>query len=136
MGYVLAMNQIPNELTYLLCTNVVAHVTFAKGDGTLVTHVMWVDFDGQNVLTSSASTSYKSRVFRKRPEVSISVVDPKNPWRRLSISGRVTDIRDDEGLGFINKLSQRYTGAPYQRTSPREIFTITPEKVRAFMGRG
>ena len=50
--------------------------------------------------------------------------------------GRVTDIRDDEGLAFINRLSERYVGALYPRTGPREIFVITPDRVRAFMGRG
>ena len=130
------MEKIPEELSYLLCTNVLAHVSLTKADGTLVTHVMWVDFDGQHVLTSSPAGSYKGRAFRSRPQVSVSVVDPSNPWRRLSISGRVTDIRDDAGLAFINKMSQRYVGGPYQRTTPREIFTITPDKVRAMEGRG
>ena len=129
------MDQIPQELEYLLTGNIVAHVSLAEADGTIVTHVMWVDFDGEHILTSSRKASYKSKAFRARPNVSVSIVDPANPWRRLSISGRVTEIRDDEGLAFINKLSQRYTGAPYQATDPREIFVITPDKVRAFTGR-
>lgn len=129
------MTAIPEELAYLLQTNVLAHVTLAEADGTLVTHVMWIDFDGEHVLTSSPKTSYKSRALRRRPNVAISVVDPADPWRRLSISGRVTDIRDDEGLAFINAMSQRYMGGPYQRPGAREIFIITPERVRAFTGR-
>ncbi len=96
---------------------------------------MWVDFDGSHILTSSPTASYKSRAFRRRPQVAISVVDPNDPWRRLSISGRVTDFHDDEGLAFINKLSQRYTGRPYARPGAREVFTIAPEKVRAYEGR-
>jgi hypothetical protein len=51
-------------------------------------------------------------------------------------AGRVTEIRDDDGLAFINRLSERYVGAPASRTGPRKIFVITPERVRAFMGRG
>jgi hypothetical protein len=62
------------------------------------------------------------------------VIDPVDPWRRLSISGRVTEIRDDEGLAFINKLSARYVGASYARTAPREILVITPDRVRAYEG--
>jgi PPOX class probable F420-dependent enzyme len=130
------MQPIPENLSYLLCTNVPAHVTLTRPDGSLVTHVMWVDFDGRNILTSSPVTSYKSRALRARPQVSISVVDPRDPWRRLSVSGHVTDIRPDEGLAFINKMSQRYTGGPYQRPGAREVFTIEPDRVRAFEGRG
>ena len=130
------MQEIPDELAYLLRTKVLAHVSLTEADGSLVTHVMWVDYDGEHILTSSPTESYKSRALRKRPNVAVSLMDPADPWRRLSISGRVTEIRDDEGLAFINMLSQRYVGAPYPRTAPREIFVITPAKVRAFLGRG
>jgi PPOX class probable F420-dependent enzyme len=126
---------IPEELAYLLRTNVLAHVSLTGADGSLVTHVMWVDYDGKHIQTSSPTESYKSRALRQRPNVAVSVVDPADPWRRLSISGRVTEIRDDEGLAFINTLSQRYVGAPYPRPGPREIFVITPDRVRAFTGR-
>lgn len=129
------MQEIPEELAYLLRTNVLAHVSLAEADGSIVTHVMWVDFDGSHILTSSPRESYKSRAFRSRPQVAVSVVDPADPWRRLSISGRVTQIRNDEGLEFINKLSVRYVGTPYPRSAPREIFVITPDRVRTFTGR-
>lgn len=129
------MQAIPEELAHLLRTNVPAHVSLTEADGSLVTHIMWVDYDGEHILTSSPTESYKSRALRERPHVAVSVVDPADPWRRLSISGRVTEIREDVGLAFINELSRRYVGTPYPRTAPREIFVITPDKVRAFMGR-
>ena len=129
------MSSIPEELAYLLRTNVLAHVSLTGADGSVVTHVMWVDYDGDHILTSSPIGSFKSRALRERPNVAVSVVDPTDPWRRLSISGHVSSIRDDEGLAFINAMSMRYVGAPYQRPGPREIFVITPDRVRAFMGR-
>lgn len=129
------MPLIPDELAYLLRTNVVAHVTLTAADGSLVTHVMWVDYDGEHILTSSPTASYKSRALRRRPNVAVSVVDPADPWRRLSISGRVTEIHDDEGLAFINEMSRRYVGAPYQRPGAREVFVITPDRVRSYLGR-
>ncbi len=128
------MATIPAELADLLQTNVLAHVSLTQADGSLVAHVMWVDYDGEHVLTSSPKTSYKSRAWRARPQVAVSVVDPANPGRRLSISGRVTAIRDDEGLAFINRLSRRYSGAPYPRTDPREVFVISVDRVRGFGG--
>jgi hypothetical protein len=48
--------------------------------------------------------------------------------------GRVAEIRDDEGLAFINKLSARYVGASYARTALRESMVITPDRVRAYEG--
>ncbi len=129
------MSSIPEELAYLLRTNVLAHVSLTGADGSIVTHVMWVDYDGEMILTSSPVGSYKSRALRERPSVAVSVVDPVDPWRRLSISGHVSSIRDDDGLAFINAMSMRYVGAPYPRPGPREIFVITPDRVRAFTGR-
>jgi PPOX class probable F420-dependent enzyme len=126
---------IPDELADLLRTNVLGHVTLTKADGSLVTHVMWIDYDGEHILTSSPIGSYKSRALRRRPQVAISVMDPSDPWRRLSISGHVSEIREDEGLAFINRMSHRYNGAPYPRPGAREIFVITPDRVRPFMGR-
>lgn len=126
---------IPEDLRYLVTSNVPAHLTVLEADGSLVTHIVWIDFDGEHLLTGSPKGSYKGHAFRKRPQVAISVVDAADPWRRLSISGRVTEIRDDDGLALINRLSQRYVGAPYPRTEPREIFVITLDKVRAFRGR-
>ncbi len=129
------MDVIPSQLADLLQTNVPAHVSLTEEDGSIVTHVMWVDFDGEHILTSSPTASYKSRALRARPHVAVSVVDPADPWRRLSISGRVTEIHDDVGLVFINKLSERYVGTRYPRPGAREIFVITPDRVRAFEGR-
>ncbi|HEX5466971.1 MAG TPA: pyridoxamine 5'-phosphate oxidase family protein [Candidatus Limnocylindrales bacterium] len=126
---------IPEDLSYLLTTNVPAHLTAVAADGSLVTYVVWVDYDGQHILTGSPVGSAKGRRFRKRAQVALSVVDPNDPWRRLSISGRVVDIQPDEGLALTNKLSQRYTGSPYPRPDEREVFAIEPDRIRAFRGR-
>ena len=123
--------QIPASLVDLLTTTVLAHLTTTGGDGSLVSHLVWIDYDGEHVLTSSPKGSYKGRNVRARPQVGISVADPANAGRVLSISGRVTAIRDDEGLVFINRMAQRYNGRPYWRTGEREIFEITPDRVRA-----
>ena len=39
------MQEIAEELAYLLRTKVVAHASLTEADGSLVTHVMWVDHD-------------------------------------------------------------------------------------------
>jgi PPOX class probable F420-dependent enzyme len=122
---------IPESLVDLLTTTYLAHVTTTGGDGSLVSHLVWIDYDGTHVLTSSPKGSYKGRNMRARPQVAVSVADPHNPGRVLSISGRVTAIRDDVGLEFINRMSQRYSGRAYSRTGEREIFEITPDRVRA-----
>jgi len=70
---------IPEELAYLLRTNVLAHVSLTEADGSLLTHVMWVDNDGEHILANSPTESYKSRALRQRPNIAVSVIDPADP---------------------------------------------------------
>jgi hypothetical protein len=67
--------------------------------------------------------------------VSVSVVDDDDDWRALIVRGRVVDIRPDDNLEFIDKMSNRYLGMPYRRRDhPREIFVIEPEHSKATRG--
>jgi PPOX class probable F420-dependent enzyme len=130
------MGAIPDELVYLLTSDRVGHVSSIRADGSIATHLMWIDWDGDHVLTSSPVGSRKGRNWRSNPQVSVSVVDASDPWRSVIIRGRVTDIRPDVDLAFIDRMSLRYVGAPYlRRHVEREIFVITPDHVRASAGR-
>jgi hypothetical protein len=54
--------------------------------------------------------------------------------RALAAATISTEIRDDDELAFINRHSERNVWTPYLRPGRREIFVITPDRVRAFMG--
>lgn len=127
---------IPQDLTDLLTTNVLGHVSALRHDGTMAHYLMWVDYDGEHVLTSSMVGSRKAANWRRDPHVTISVVDRDDGWRFLIIRGRVVDTRPDDGLAFIDKMSMRYTRQSYRfRERPREVFVIEPEHVIASGGR-
>ena len=133
----IAADPIPAELIDLLTGSTLGHVTVVTPRGALVTHVMWVDYEDNRVLTSSRVGSAKGAALRADPRVSVSVVDQANPWRWVSVSGRVVEIRPDTNLAFIDKLSRRYTGRDYaMRTMEREIFVIEVDRVRSATGRG
>src|SRR5437588_259065 len=125
----MAMTAIPDELRDLFVEPALAHVSYLNVKGQIVNWPMWVDFDDEHLLVSSPVGSRKGRSFRERPQVGISIVSGKNPWHWLSASGRVTDIQPDDNLAFIDRMSRKYTGADYQRRSPREIFTIAIDRV-------
>ena len=128
--------RLPNDLVDLFTTDRLGHVSALRADGSIATYLMWIDWDGEHVLTSSAVGSRKGAHWRRDPQASMSVVDADDPWRFVIVRGRVTDIRPDEDLAFIDKMSLRYTGDPYRfRGSAREIFVITPDHVRASRGR-
>jgi PPOX class probable F420-dependent enzyme len=132
-----AIDQVPAELVDLLTGSTLGHVTVVTPRGALLTHIMWIDYEDGRVLTSSRVGSAKGKALRADPRIAVSVVDRANPWRWVSVSGRVVEIRPDEGLAFIDKLSRRYTGRDYMmRNMDREIFVIEPDRVRSATGRG
>lgn len=131
-----AIDQVPAELVDLLTGSTLAHVTVVTPKGTLISHIMWVDYEDGRVLTSSRVGSAKGKALRADPRVSVSVVDAANPWRWVSVSGRVVEIVPDTDLAFIDKMSHRYTGRDYMmRDMAREVFVIEPERVRSSTGR-
>ncbi|MEX0626276.1 MAG: TIGR03618 family F420-dependent PPOX class oxidoreductase [Chloroflexota bacterium] len=132
-----AIEEVPVELVDLLTGSTLGHVTVLTPRGALATHIMWIDYEDGHVLTSSRVGSAKGRALRADPRIAVSVVDAANPWRWVSISGRVVEIRPDTGLAFIDQLSRRYTGRDYMmRTMEREIFVIEPDRIRSATGRG
>jgi hypothetical protein len=90
---------------------------------------MWVDLDGVSIKVGSPVDSRKGQAVRQRPQVSVSIVSTKSPWHWLSISGRVVDIQPDTNLAWIDRMSIKYVGQPYQRRGPREVFTIEVDRV-------
>jgi PPOX class probable F420-dependent enzyme len=131
------VDKVPTELVDLVTGSTLGHVTVVTPRGALVTHIMWVDYEDGHVLTSSRVGSAKGKALRADPRIAISVVDRANPWRWVSVSGRVVEIRPDSGLAFIDRMSRRYTGRDYMmRDMEREIFVIEPQRVRSSSGRG
>jgi PPOX class probable F420-dependent enzyme len=122
---------IPDDLAYLLTTDHIGHVSFVREDRSIATTLMWVDWDGAHVVTSTPIGEYKGRRLRANPTISVSVVDHADDWRFITVEGRVTEIRPDIGLVFIDKMAQRYTGSAYRRRDhEREILVVTPDRVR------
>jgi PPOX class probable F420-dependent enzyme len=126
---------IPEDLTDLFTTDHIGSVSSIRPDGAIATYLMWVDWDGTHVLTSSPVGSHKGANWRANPQASVSVVDHYDDWRNLVVRGRVTDIRPDVNLEFIDRMSLRYTGGPYRRRgTEREVFVITPDHISASRG--
>jgi PPOX class probable F420-dependent enzyme len=121
---------VPDDLVDLLTTNHVGHVSSVRPDGSIATYLMWIDWDGEHVLTSSPIGSRKGRNWRANPQAAVSVVDHDDDWRSLIIRGRVTEFRPDVDLEFIDRMSQRYLGVGYRRRGfEREVFVITPDHI-------
>jgi hypothetical protein len=120
--------RVPDELLGLFEEPALAHLSYHNDSGQIVTWPVWVDYDGERIVTSSRVGSAKGEAFRARPEVAVSIVSNTNAWRWLSVSGRVTDIQPDEDLSFIDKMAEKYMGNAYPARTPRENFLITIDR--------
>jgi len=120
---------IPVELLDLFAEPALGIVSYTTAAGQIVPFPMWVDYDGTHLLASSPMGSKKGRALRARPQVGVAIVSTKTPWRWLSLSGRIVEIRPDEGLAFIDRMSQKYAGQAYERRTPREVFLIELDRV-------
>ena len=128
--------RIPEDLVELFTGTSVATVAAHRPDGAIAQYQMWVDYDGANVLVSSAVGSRKAANWRLDPRTTLTVVDRQDPWRFVVVRGRVVAIRPDIDLAMIDRLSQRYVGAPYRRRDlAREIFVIKADVVQIRYGR-
>ena len=126
---------VPDELLDLVTTNRVAHVASINPDGSISSHILWIDWDGEHVLMSTPADAVKLRNWRRDPHVGISVTDKANPWRYLQISGHVSEMHPDVNLEVIDRLSRRYLGREYEdRVGAREVVVVTPDRIRAALG--
>ena len=123
---------IPDTLLDLLTTDHIGHLATLRADGTLAPSMVWIDWDGEHILTSSPVGSHKGQHTRGNAPIALSVVDHHSPYRYLQIRGHVSGFRPDTDLAFIDRMAMRYLGHPYQdRDEVREIFEITVDHVRA-----
>jgi PPOX class probable F420-dependent enzyme len=105
-------------------------VATVKEDGSPQTSVIWLDWDGENVVFNTKRPRAKGQHLARDPRVSISAIDMKDPYRYVEVEG--TAILDDEGANeHIHKLSHKYDGRDYPEPTGRVIVRVRPQLVHA-----
>jgi PPOX class probable F420-dependent enzyme len=94
---------------------------------------VWFDYDGKNLIFNSARGRQKDRNVRRDPRVSMTILDPENPYRYVEVRGRVVDITQDGADEHINKMAKKYLDKdvyPFRQPGEvRVVYKIRPEKV-------
>ena len=94
-------------------------------DGSPQVTPVWCDFDGKHVIVNSAQGRRKDRNMRRDPRVSLSLVDPDNPYRYVEIRGRVVEITTDGASDHIDRMAKKYLGLDqYPHKKPGEVRVI------------
>jgi PPOX class probable F420-dependent enzyme len=114
---------------------VFVHVGIVLPDGKPHVSAMWVDLDGDDIILNTAEGRTKANVLRVGSPVALSALDPENPYRNISVRGRVLEIIPEErGAGAgINRIAQKYLQVdeyPYRVPGERRVqFRVRPEVV-------
>jgi PPOX class probable F420-dependent enzyme len=124
------MAAIPDNYLDLFEKKAFAQLATLMPDGTPHVSPVWVDYDGKHVLINTAKGRVKDRNMRRDPRVGLNLLDPDNPYRHLSVRGRVVDF--SEGADdHIDKMAKKYLGKDkYPFRSPGEVrvlYRIEPE---------
>jgi PPOX class probable F420-dependent enzyme len=98
---------------------------------------VWFDYDGKYIRVNSARGRVKDKNMRRDPRVALSILDPDNPYRYLTIRGRVVKITEDGAVEHINALAKKYRGVEtYRSRSPGEVRVIYVIEARRVSGQG
>ena len=111
-----------------------AVVTTLRKDGTPHSTVVWIEEDGGNILFNTAEGRAKPRELAEDPRVSITVVDPSDMFRWISVSGRA-ELTTEGARETIDKLAKKYLGEdeyPWYKGEQRIDVRIKPEKIDSY----
>jgi PPOX class probable F420-dependent enzyme len=127
------MASIPTEFQDLFEKKTFAHLATLTPQG--IPHVtpVWVDYDADanRVLVNTERGRRKEQNVQQNRYVGMSMTDPDERYRALSILGEVNEITEEGARDHIDELARRYTGDDYQPTiqTSRVLLKIQPTEV-------
>lgn len=127
------MPGIPGSFHDLFEKATFAHVVTLDPDGQPHATPVWIDYDAgaDRLLVNTERHRRKTRNVERDPTVAVSMTDPEDPYRYLSVTGTVEEITTEGAREHIDRLSQRYFGESYpsEIKSERVLFRIRPDRV-------
>ncbi|HZQ04360.1 MAG TPA: PPOX class F420-dependent oxidoreductase [Gaiellaceae bacterium] len=112
-----------------------AVVTTLRPDGSPHSTVVWIDEDGGDVVFNTAEGRAKPRHLSRDPRVSVTVVDPDDQYRWVSVGGRA-EMTTEGAREHIDKLARTYLGQDvypwHQPGEQRIIVRVKPDKVDSY----
>lgn len=124
--------KIPVEFLDFFKKRAYAHLATVMPDGSPHVSPVWVDYDGKHVIVNTARGRVKDRNMQREAHVALSLQDPDDPYRWLSVRGKVVEITEEGAEESIDSLAVKYTGDKYKWRKPgqvRVIYRIAPDHV-------
>ncbi len=128
---------IPKEMSAetmaLLARPNFAHLATIRADGSPKLDPIWIDVvDEYMLVMATGRTSLKTQNVLRDNRVAISVVDKDNPYEEAQVRGVVT-VEPDPDLAIMDRISHKYTGAPFPMRDDKEnrvalVVTVTQSR--------
>lgn len=116
------MSAIAEKYVDLFQKKAFAQLATLMPDGSPHVSPVWCEYDGRYVLINTDKGRVKDRNMRRDPRVSLDIMDPENPYRHLSIRGRVVDMTEQGADEHIDKLAKKYLNLDrYPNRRPGEV---------------
>jgi len=90
-----------------------AVITTLRRDGQPVATATWYLWDDGRVLVNMDESRKRVAFMRDDPRVALDVLDERDWYTHLSITGHVAEMRADPDLADIDRVAMQYTGKPY-----------------------
>jgi PPOX class probable F420-dependent enzyme len=100
----------PEDYKDLLERPIVAALGTLMPDSQPQVTPVWFSYDGQHIWVNTARKRQKDRNMTERPQVTLTSIDPDDPYRYLEVRGVVEEVTEEGALDHINSLSARYVG--------------------------
>lgn len=133
---------LPDSHKDLLEGPVYSVFTTINPDGIPENTVVWCSWDGTHVLVNTSRARRKSSNVEGNPNVALTAIDPKNPYRWVDVRGVVESVEPDDNYDNINYHAKLYAGADeyYGGVAPAEqrgteeriILKVKPLRILAF----
>ncbi|MBG6237243.1 PPOX class probable F420-dependent enzyme [Mycetocola sp. CAN_C7] len=106
----------------------VAHVATLMPDGAPHSVPVWVGVEGDLIAFFMETGSRKDKNLSADPRIAFSLTNPSNPLDMAFIRGRaVRRLEGDEVWPIIDRISERYTGGPYELRSGMVVYLVEAE---------
>jgi PPOX class probable F420-dependent enzyme len=113
---------IPEKFLDLFQKKAFGQLATLMPDETPQVSPVWIDYDGRYILVNTAKGRVKDRNMRRDPRVGMDIMDPDNPYRHLSIRGRVAEITEQGADQHIDKMAKKYLNLDrYPNRQPGEV---------------
>jgi PPOX class probable F420-dependent enzyme len=123
--------EIPADFVALLTDPNYGTLGTIRPDDTVQVNPMWFEYDGEHIRFTHTTKRAKFRNLQHNPSMSLSVMDPENPYRYIEVRGRLVEVVPDPEGAFYVVLGERYGNAgqePPPDRADRVILVMSIEK--------